>query len=262
MTIIKASSTSKSRSYLFLVSGGCYFTIIVSVLIMIFIAIETLPFFTVQNKSNYIEIADLFDKVVIYLRGHCIHMLDKSTQCYKQPFFTLLYKFPDFSRMPTTFTPENLYLILASAPTSNPYVFIPLILSVLLVILCISFSVHAFRKKYRKWIVGVIVSTIFLLMTLCISLAVAHKVYKDILPGYLNKSITVEVNREGVMFSLTGKLSDVGIRFNTERGLTMLETLVALGVILVLLSIRWIFEGKRGAEPEVQSRRIRSMYAL
>jgi len=218
------------------------------------------PFYTIQNRSNYPEVADLFDRVRIYLWGHCISMIDKSELCFSTPFFRLFSAFPDFSKMPS-YTPDNLYVVFATAPTQNPYVFIPLVISQILVTLCTILAILAFRKNLRRWIAIVCISTLAPLTTIAISLGIANKIYKDVVPSYLNKLITVNVNRDGVEFSITGRLSDVGIRFHTESGISMLILLLILVVLALLTAIRWIFEGKARVVPDVPTTRVREMYA-
>ena len=223
---------------------------------------EKMTFFTIHNRSNYVEIANLFDRVNVYLRGHCIFMLDRTKVCYYQPFTSLFYQFPDFGKIPSTFTPENLYTILSTIPTQNPYVFIPLVIAELFALICVILGIYAFRKIYRKWMYIVCGGCTCLLILISVALGIANEIYRNVLPGYINKSMTVQVSREGVEFTLTGRLSDVGIKFHTETAMSVLVGILILNIIAFLVGIRWIFEGKKPVAPDVPSSRIRSMYAL
>jgi len=244
----------KKKTLYFYASAFCYFGLLTCIIVMLPIILETKPFFNVRNGSNYVDIANLFSKVDFYLRGHCVTLIDTSVVCNQKPFYTLFYSFPDFSTFPSRFTQDDLVPYLFKFSTQNPLVFIPIVLSIIIAFGCVAFGVVAYRTTARKSISRTTIASGVLLVMVSIALGIAAKIYTDVIPGYLNKPITINVVREGQEFSITGKLSDVGIKFGTGEGMNILVAILVLCVCLVCASVRWIFEGNVPKDDQPHSR--------
>jgi hypothetical protein len=245
----------RRRSDYFIASSICFFILTGIIFILIPITIEIKPFFVINNKSNYVQIADLFLKIELYLRGHCIIMLDNSSQCYKLSPIEMFYKFPSWNTFPSTFTPNTIMEIMVSAPTQNPYLYIPMILSILFSLISVGLGIRAWQKTLRRNIWYVVASAATLLSFAIACLSIAITVYVNIVPGELNKEITINVNGN---YTVTGKLSDVGIHFGTDVGVGYVISILVLAIFALGASIRWIFEGNT-LEKEIETSRIRGM---
>ena len=244
----------KKRNWYFILTGCLFVILSLSYIIMLPILIDTKPFFHVYNKSNYVEIANLFLRVDVYLRGHCVILLDNSQACHLLPPYQIFYKMPDWSMFPSNFTTETLVPFIYQAPTQNPLTFIPLSVSAIGAGVCFCLGIVSFLNTERKTIIRTAATSLALLILIAISLASAEKVYTDMVPGYLNKPITLQINQTGQDISLTGKLSDVGIKFATGEGIYYVVTVLILSVFALGAAIRWIFEGNVPVDDSSDSR--------
>lgn len=250
----------KKRTSYFHASAFTYIATLLCIIIIIPVTIETKEFFTVLNKSNYVEVANLFSKVDVFLRGHRVTFIDSRQWWNLKPFYALFYTSPDYTRVPDKFTPDDLVPFLQNIPTQNPFVYVPLLFAELIAITSLVLGILAYKKTSRRSVIYAIISSTLLIVILSLSTGIGNKIYNEIIPNALNKSITIEVQRNEQLVTITGRLKDVGIRFISGSGLNYLISIIVLNVFTIGASIRWIFESNVPRENPEFSSRIRNLY--
>lgn len=253
--------TAGTRSKLFITSAIFYWVVSTIILILIPVAMGAGRFFSIFNRANYVEVANLFLQADFYLQGHCLTFVDYTVQCKKVPFYETFYKMPYWGNVSGKMTLTDLAGLLSSVSVQNPIVFDILFLTELATVGCIATSILAWKRMTRKAI-GRLIAVTGLLLTLTVATTIASSlIYSQRLPEELDRIITVDVTKDGQTFNVTGRLSDIGIRFATSDGMNMVYGILIMGITLLGISIRWLFEGSRsGGLQRSDNTRIRTVY--
>jgi hypothetical protein len=253
-------SDMRKRSKLFITTAIIYWLLAGSIVILIPLTMFTGRFFTIFNHSNYVEVANIFLKIDFLLQGHCITFVDHTVQCKKVNFYEAFYKMPSLGNVSGTMTLSDLISLLESISVQNPIVYGMLFLSVWAAIGSIAVSILAWKRKTRKFIKIVIGATGILLLLVISTLIAADRIYANMLTNELDRMITVEIIRDDTAFTVTGRLSDIGIRFGTSSGMHMLYALLVLSIFMLIVSSRWIFEVKRSRKLDDGFAQMRTVY--
>src|SRR5690348_10780724 len=111
-----------ARSKFFIV-WACFYWIASSlIIILVPIAMVMGRVFTIVNRSNYIEVANLFLQIDFYLQGHCLTLVDHTVQCKRVPFYEAFYRLPYWGNMKEKMTLTDLAGLLQSVSVQNPVV--------------------------------------------------------------------------------------------------------------------------------------------
>ena len=196
-------------------------------------------FLTVDNKSNFPEVGELFLKIDFYLFGHCVTAVNNAKSCFVSGFPEILI-LPDFSKLPSRPTLADFPLILRTVKSNNPVVMVTLFLMEILLCVCAVYAIIAYQQRTRKAIRKVIIASVIYFLGSLTAFSASMKIYKDILPDVLNKRLTFTTGNNQ---EITGKPSEVGIKFSTAEGLQIIISTFLLSFFTVLVAIRWMFEG-------------------
>jgi hypothetical protein len=242
------SYDEKRRGRWFLTVSFVYGALLFVSIILIPIILASTKFFTISNRSRFVEIAVIFDRIDLYLQGHCLRFVDGTEVCRKLSFTEMFYRFPDYSSIPLHIGPADIPELFAVIPGQNNYVFIPLVVAELLSFVCLTMAIRAFKKTTRRSIIQLCVPTTLLMVLVAVCLGVSNKIYGEVIPSLLNKPMTVQVTSGGNTTSVTGRPTDVGIGFAKDSGgMSLLGGVLAVGILAFLINLRWIPEGKRKA---------------
>lgn len=233
----------KKRSAFF-ITCAVFFTALTIVLsVLIPITLSQAIFFVVVNKSNYLEIANLFQKIEFTLQGNCISFIGGGQICRKLGFFEMFYKMPDFSKIPAKAQPADFPAIFQTIPGQNPYVFIILFIFELFLVATLATGAAAMRKTSRKMLIKVALMSGVCLTLAAIAIGISEKIYTDVVPNALNKPTTTQVFRDGVTMDVSGKPTDFGLRFNKSVGSEYILSILMLSIFNFVVTLRWIAEG-------------------
>lgn len=233
----------KKRTSFFYACSILYMVLNLTLAILIPITIAQAILLTITNKSNFPEVANVFQKIDFFLQGNCISFIGGGQVCRKLSPLEMFYKFPDFSQIPTRVQPGDLPALFQTIPGQNPIVYIILIVLELLAFASLYAGYNAYRKTAKKSIIKVAVMSFIMVILAAASLGVSESIYKDILPKALNKPITVSVMKDGGLLDVTGRPSDMGIKFENGSGMINVIFILVAAVVNFLTSLRWIFEG-------------------
>lgn len=248
------------RSNFFITWAVFYWVTSLVIIVVAPMAMATGVFFSIFNRSNYVEVADLFLQADFYLQGHCLTFVDHTVQCKKVPFYETFYKMPYWGDVKGRMTLTDLSTLLQTVSVQNPIVFDLMFLTELSAVVCVIASIFAWKRMTRKSIAKVIVASGVLLIFMIATTIAADQIYEHRLADDLDQTITVEVTKNEQTLNVTGRLSDIGIRFSVGNGMQMVYGLLVMCIVLVAVSVRWIFDGIKDARFSSQSTRIRTVY--
>jgi hypothetical protein len=233
----------QSKGRWFWASTIVYEILIIIIMILIPITLTSTKFFSIHNRSHYVEVANLFDTIDLYLQGHCIKFVNGQIICQTLSFPEMFYKFPNYSIIPNTITPSDFPIIFSTIPGQNNFIFIPLFIAEFVAFICFIMGINAFKTIKRRSILFLCIPSMVLMIILAACVGISNKIYNDILPSMLNKPMNVQVEKNGELVSLSGKATDIGIKFATNNGTSMLAGILVTTILSLLVNIRWIPEG-------------------
>jgi hypothetical protein len=234
------------RGWLFIICSIVYIFLLVIILILVPVTIANGTFFTILNKSNHVELASAFDKITLSIRGHCVKGVDGIQSCSVMDPLRMFYTMPDFAKIPNKVSPVDIPFVIREISAQNPVIYIPLVALEFTTLIILALVVYCIRRTTRKAIIVTCCFSTLLSILSGIALGVAHQVYSQMLPRSLDKPVTVQVVKNGVLTDLTGKPSDVGIRFiSSNDGQKMLGAILAMSILALFVNMRWIPEGNK-----------------
>ncbi len=202
-------------------------------------------YFEVSNESVFPEIGTLFRTLSLKMRGFCWKPLGSSNeQCRLVPFWHLFYDMPKLS-FPSTVQPEQLQRVLENFGGQNPILFYGVFVSV---ITSVAGFINALRirgRPIRRLGVYGVVLTLANFIVSCVTYGVTHYVYGTVVIDALSRPISVVVERNGQETTVTGRLSDVGIRFKEGDGAKELICMIVFSLFAVIFSCRLLTKTKK-----------------
>src|SRR6478609_8278775 len=184
---MQTKSEITRRGRWFLASAIVYGCLMIICLIVIPIALASETFFTVYNRSNYVEIANVFDNIQLYLQGHCIRYVDKSFSCRKLSLPEMFFRFPDYSAIPSNVTPADIPNLFSIIPGQNNYVFLPLLVAEFVALWGLIMGWRAYKSTSRRSIMLACIPSFILMVILAVCVGVSNLIYGNMLPQMLNK---------------------------------------------------------------------------
>jgi len=248
------------RGYVFIAAAIIFVSMTVAILVLIATMMFISKFATIYNRSNYDEVADLFDRIELYMTGNCMFFLDSTERCNRIPVYSLFYRFPDFSIIPSHMDATDIPILFESFTGQNPYVFFPLVAAELSAVACLALGIVAYRRMYRRNILFVGMPLALLLIATAAATGIANKIYHGVVPGMLNKVVTITILRDDRPVDVTGKMSDIGIRYKESEGMATIICTVVLTSLMVAIWFRWITKGKVREESMVAHTRFSHVY--
>lgn len=241
-----AVRNSTRRSWIF---NLCLWGVAILNFVMICFAVSACfgTYFEVSNESIQPDVASLFRRLSLEMRGFCWVPLGASDkQCSLVPLYRMFFDMPNLT-FPTEIRPETLQRTLQQFGGQNPILFYGVLMAT---ILCLANIINCFRIRAKPvralGVTGLVLSLVILIVS-AVTYGVTSWIYGDKLMQVLNRPMTIRLQGGE---DVTGRLSDVGIKLREGDGKKELACMLAFSVFALAFSGRLLPKTKNKAEYE------------